>query len=87
MIAPIVGLPPLPVIPFMRDATGRFTKFPTIARVVGDHPFVWLDDELTPAIHAWAGARRVPTWVVDVNPAIGLTYDMIVALRAFPNGV
>ncbi len=83
LIAPIVGLPVLPVIEFLRDATGRFPKFPTIERVVDDQPFVWIDDELTPAIHAWAAQRRTPTLLVDVDPAIGLTQAIVARIMLF----
>lgn len=83
LIAPIVGLPALPVIEFPRDVTGRFLKFPIIERVVANQPFVWIDDELTPAIHAWADQRRTPTLLADVDPAIGLTQAIVARIMLF----
>ncbi len=84
LIAPIVGLPVLPVIEFPRDASGRFPKFPTIERLVANQPLVWIDDELTPTIHAWALRRRIPTLLIDVDPAIGLTQDIVARIMGFP---
>jgi hypothetical protein len=83
LLAPILGLPQLPVIEFARDESGRFTKLPTIMRVVADRPLVWIDDELTPAAHAWAAQRPAPTRLIDVDPAIGLTREIVAAVEAF----
>lgn len=83
LIAPILGLPTLPVIEFPRDGTRRFEKFPTIERVVADRALIWIDDELTPAIHAWALQRRSPTLLIDADPAIGLTLEMVATVAGF----
>ena len=83
LIGPILGLPPLPVIEFPRDEAGRLTKFLTIQRVVADHPLIWIDDELTVAIHAWAASRQPPTLLIDADPAVGLTQEMVVGITAF----
>lgn len=52
IIGPLLGLPPLPVIHFPRDANGRCAELPTLQQVVGDGPLAWIDDELTPAAFA-----------------------------------
>jgi hypothetical protein len=83
LIAPLLGLPPLPVIAFPRDAAGRFTKFPTIQRLVAEQPLVWIDDELTAAVHRWGDRRRTPTLLLDADPAIGLTREMVAIIWAF----
>ncbi len=83
LIGPILGLPPLPVIEFPRDEAGRFAKFPTIQRLVADHPLIWIDDELTVAIHAWAASRQPPTLLIDADPAVGLTQEMVAVITAF----
>jgi hypothetical protein len=85
LIAPIVGLPVLPVIEFPRDASGRFAKLPTIAQTVGDRALAWVDDELTPAAHDWAARRPAPTLLLDADPAIGLTEEIVARMDAFGN--
>jgi hypothetical protein len=83
LIAPILGLPALPVIEFPREADGRFFKLPTIARFAAGRPLVWIDDELTDEAHAWAAARALPTRLVDADPAIGLTEELVALIAAF----
>jgi hypothetical protein len=77
LIAPILGLPTLPVIEFPRNADGRFTKLPSITRFAAGRPLVWIDDELTHAAHAWAAGRTPPARLIDVDPAIGLTEEIV----------
>jgi len=83
LIAPILGLPTLPVIVFPRDATGRFAKLPTIAQVVGDQPLAWVDDELTPSAHKWAAGRRAPTLLLHADPTVGLTQEIVMTIATF----
>jgi hypothetical protein len=83
LIAPILGLPMLPVIEFPRDAIGRFAKLPTIQRIAGDQPLAWLDDELRSDAYAWAASRRAPTLLIDVDPAVGLTQEIVAMMVAF----
>ena len=83
LIAPILGLPTLPVIEFPRNADGRFTKLPIITRFAAGRPLVWIDDELTQAAHAWAAARTPPACLIDVDPAIGLTEEIVARIAAF----
>ncbi len=83
LIAPILGLPALPVIEFPRNADGRFTKLPTIIRFAAGQPLVWIDDELTHAAHAWAAGRMPPARLIDVDPAIGLTQEIVAMIAAF----
>jgi hypothetical protein len=83
LIAPILGLPALPVIEFPRDASGRFTKLPTLARFANNRPLVWVDDELTDAARAWAAGRSAPTLLLDADPAIGLTKEIVAAIASF----
>ena len=83
LLAPILGLPALPVIEFPRNPDGRFTKLPTITRFAAGRPLVWIDDELTPAAHAWAAGRTPPARLIDVDPAIGLTEEIVALIAAF----
>ncbi|HEY2076044.1 MAG TPA: HAD domain-containing protein [Streptosporangiaceae bacterium] len=73
-IAPVLALPALPVIEF--PLSGRhllFRKLPAVAEAVGDRPCAWIDDVHPPDHYEWAAARGVPTLIVDINPAEGLT--------------
>jgi len=83
LIAPILGLPELPVIEFERDASGRFSKLPTLARFAADRPLAWIDDELSDAARAWAAGRAARTLLLDADPAIGLTEQLVAAIIAF----
>jgi len=83
LIVPILKLPAFPVIEFSRDRAGRFQKFPAIAQLVPDHPLVWIDDELPPEAHSWATQRRIPTLLIDVDPARGLTEEIVAACTQF----
>jgi hypothetical protein len=83
LIGPIIGLPELPVIEFERDAAGRFVKLPTLARFAADRPLVWIDDELTDAARAWAAGRTARALLVDADPSIGLTEELVAAIAAF----
>jgi hypothetical protein len=67
-------LPELPVIEF--PVTGPdyvFRKLPAVIDSVGDRPCAWIDDEHQPTHHEWARERGVPTLLVDIDPAEGLT--------------
>jgi hypothetical protein len=50
-------------------------KHPLIRAQVGDEPFIWIDDDITPRLERWAARRdrRIPTLVIRPNPRIGLT--------------
>jgi len=83
LLAPILGLPALPVMEFPRNADGRFTKLPTITRFAAGRPLVWLDDELSDAARAWAASRAAPTLLLDADPAIGLTEQIVALIATF----
>jgi hypothetical protein len=83
LIAPILGLPALPVIEFPRNADGRFTKLATITRFAAGRPLVWIDDELTPAAHDWAAGRWPLARLIDVDPAIGLSEEIVTLITTF----
>jgi hypothetical protein len=74
LICPVIALPELPVIEF--PVTGPdyvFRKLPAVIDSVGDRPCAWIDDEHHPAHYRWARERGVPTLIVDIDPAEGLT--------------
>lgn len=74
LICPVIGLPVLPVIEF--PVTGPsfvFRKLPAVIDSVADRPCAWIDDEHQPDHYVWARDRGVPTLLVDIDPAEGLT--------------
>jgi hypothetical protein len=74
LICPVIALPELPVIEFPLAGTDYFfRKLPAVIESVGDRPCAWIDDEHHPAHYKWARDRGVPTLIVDIDPAVGLT--------------
>jgi len=74
LICPVIALPELPVIEF--PLSGRdilFRKLPAVIDAVGDRPCAWIDDAHQPDHYDWAEDRGVPTLIVDIDPAVGLT--------------
>ena len=86
VLAPILGLPELPVIEFPRDEDGTFVKFASLSKIPSSLPVVWLDDELTEEAKEWARRRTGATLLVDVDPSIGLTHEDLEKVSSFqPN--
>lgn len=55
-IAPIIGLPQLPVIEVLKgdvEPYGVCFKSPAVAEYVNGRPFLWVDDDLTQADDLW----------------------------------
>ena len=74
LICPVIALPELPVIEFpLTGPDYRFRKLPAVIDSVGDRPCAWVDDEHQPDHYHWARERGVPTLLVDIDPAEGLT--------------
>lgn len=73
-----LGLPPLPTVTFAgphADA-GPDWKFPAVGRFAYGRPLVWFDDDfdLRPgAKDRFLRRRDLPTRLVPVDPAVGLT--------------
>jgi hypothetical protein len=81
LIGPVLGLPELPVVEF--PLSGRdlfFRKLPSVIEAVGDRPCAWIDDVHLPDHYEWARQRGVPTLIIDINPAEGLTSAVAVQL-------
>lgn len=73
-ICPVLALPDLPVIEFPLEGRDLlFRKLPAVQEAVGDRPCAWIDDVHLPDHYEWAARRGVPTLIVDINPAEGLT--------------
>jgi len=84
MIAPLVGLPELPVIEF-GDALGTAAwKWDAVTTYAGDRPLAWLDDDF----HQWRHGRPKfdmarlgrPTLLHTVDARIGITYNDLSAV-------
>ncbi|MBO0846077.1 MAG: hypothetical protein J2P22_11760 [Nocardioides sp.] len=81
-IGPWLGLPPLPVIAFddMRYQAGDrgCWKTRTVEAWLAEHnradrPWVWLDDEITPADEERLAGHPAPHLLVGTDPFVGLT--------------
>jgi hypothetical protein len=46
-------------------------------RHLQDRPAVWIDDVITPEARTWASARGIPTLLLEVDPAIGLSTETV----------
>nr|WP_305782314.1 hypothetical protein [Actinoplanes lichenis] len=73
LLAPLLGLDPLPVVPFPPLPFPPAAKVPAIAAAAGDRPAAWIDDNHTGAGREWAASRSAPTLLVPVDSAIGWT--------------
>ena len=91
LLAPVLGLPPLPVVRFTEAAadevglrhTGRTWKLPSVQRFAADRPLAWIDDELHGDAYAWAAARRIPTKLLSTDPRRGIVDQEVRSLLAF----
>jgi hypothetical protein len=62
----------MPAPPFPPGA-----KLPAVIEHAGQHPLAWLDDVVTAGMRAWAATREAPALLIEVDPAVGLTRDVI----------
>jgi hypothetical protein len=77
LVAPILGIAPLPVVAMPTAPSRPGAKLSPIARFVGRRPAVWIDDEHTPEAWDWSGARHDPTLLIAIAPEVGLTQDSV----------
>jgi hypothetical protein len=84
-LAPVLGLPELPVISFRGAPTrrGGTWKLSAVKRFVRDRPMAWVDDELGRDAHRWAQRRAEPTLLIDINPSWGLAEAHVHVLIEF----
>ncbi|CAM5650423.1 HAD domain-containing protein [Streptomyces aurantiogriseus] len=76
VVAPWLGLPPLPVVDWPETPTPRGLHWKTQALVAwaDGRPFVWLDDEITDVDRAWVAAGHpAPALLHRVDHRLGLT--------------
>jgi hypothetical protein len=87
-LAPLLRLPPLPVIYFDEPAPGDgHWKWPAIEAFVGDRPFAWIDDEIGREDLARAGRRQIPTLLVRIEGSRGLADSHVEQLEDFAETV
>ncbi|WP_245563583.1 HAD domain-containing protein [Longispora albida] len=78
-LAPLLGLPDMPVVEVPADCAPRFGwsgKIGPIRDLIGDRPAAWLDDSYGGREFGWAAERDgtiAPTLLVRVDPHQGLT--------------
>ncbi|WP_354697205.1 hypothetical protein DSM112329_02832 [Paraconexibacter sp. AEG42_29] len=73
VLAPLFGLPPLPVIMFGNEASlGDSWKLPAIRRFVVDRPFAYVDDDIGDVAAVWAEHRPQPTLLLPIPGDRGL---------------
>jgi hypothetical protein len=77
LLAPLIGLAPLPVIRCRVPGVGYHEKLPAIAAAVAERPLVWFDDLHSVTATAWAAGRAAPTALIHVDPAVGLTDEHV----------
>ena len=81
--APLLEIDPMPRVPMPMPPFDPELKVPAVRDFVGDRAVAWLDDLLGAAAYAWAAERSAPTLLVEVDPAIGLTQQLVEDLRAW----
>lgn len=83
VIAPALGLPPLPAIEFDMDRHLPTAKLPSVIEWVGDRPCAWVDDDLWHDADTWAAGRAIPTLLVHVDMTQGMERRHVDRLLAF----
>jgi hypothetical protein len=72
VLAPVLGLPPLPYVRFEAAAAPHEGwKFPSIRRYVGHRPFAWIDDDISLEAHQWAERRSLRRCCSTFKPTAG----------------
>lgn len=73
LLSPFFGLPELPAIALPPIPFEPHEKVPAVASFAGDRPAAWVDDNVTPEAREWADMRLVPTLLLEIDSATGLT--------------
>ncbi|WP_248959787.1 hypothetical protein [Sphaerisporangium perillae] len=82
LLAPVLEIPPMPVLAMPRVPFQPRDKVPVIAAFAAERPAVWIDDAHTPEALDWAEDRHEPTLLITIDPEIGLDRASVdVALR------
>ncbi len=84
-LAPLLGIPPLPVVAMPTPPFEAAEKVPLVAAYAGERPTAWIDDLHGPEATAWADDRIAPTLLVSTDPAVGLTRPVIDRVLGWAN--
>lgn len=93
-LAPLLGTPAFPYIPCWDNAhecsaeSNLHHKVAMIELHMGDHPFAWVDDEITGHDHSWALLRTgkvAPTTLVKTDGRVGLEDHQVNKLMVWAN--
>lgn len=85
-VAPLLGLPPLPVLDFPDDDAvgGLHWKTRRIVEYAAGRPFVSIDDETTAADRSWVASHHPgPALLHPVQASTGLTFDDVATIAAW----
>jgi hypothetical protein len=77
LLAPLLGVPRLPVVPFPQPPFPADLKVPAIDALAGDRPAAWIDDLLGPAAYDWAARRAALTLLLPVDPLFGWNREIV----------
>ncbi|MFF5233725.1 HAD domain-containing protein [Dactylosporangium sp. NPDC000521] len=86
VVAPLLGLPALPVVDFPgEDPPGRVHwKTPGLVAFAAGRPFAWLDDEIGAADRDWVATHHpAPALLHAVDARHGLTRDDVSTVAAW----
>ncbi|MGW4379914.1 HAD domain-containing protein [Kitasatospora sp. NPDC004531] len=88
-LAPLLGLPPLPVLPDPPPAVPHpgprvHWKTPALVAHAAGSPFAWVDDEIADADREWIAHQHPgPALLHRVDPEVGLTETDFTVLAAW----
>ena len=77
LIAPVFDLSEWPAIPFPAIPFEPFEKAPAIDLFVAGGVCAWVEDRMAEGAFDWAAKRGIPTLLIDVEPSVGLTREMV----------
>jgi hypothetical protein len=83
----LIQLAPMSRVPMRKPPFGPDEKAGAVDAFVGDRAVAWLDDAFGDVARHWARERGAPTLLVNTDPAIGLTLDLIEVLAAWPGSL
>jgi hypothetical protein len=58
-------------------------KIAAVDRYASGRPAAWIDDSLDERCHAWAESRSEPTFLLETDPAVGITGEHVERLLAW----
>jgi hypothetical protein len=83
----LIQLAPMQRVPMPRPPFDPDLKVDAVDGFVGDRAVAWLDDAFGEPARHWARERRAPTLLVSVDPATGLTHEVVDVLATWPRSL